>query len=831
MRKYHQQQILELIKTIKTAQAAKQYGECQEAALSVCDFVDSLKGEGTKTVALLENYCELLFKAYNGEIGEKFLRKHMNKIENSVRHELKPNRIEVVFISHKASMSDSIASVYHAAKADPRCDAYWMPVPYYDRKSGGTMGAMHYEGPEHYHFDTVDWRSYDIEARCPDIIFTFNAYDDQNFVTSIHSDFYNSRLRDLTDMLVYVPYFTSFDYDLVNYPEHFASVSACIFAHKVMLQSEAMRNFYVRIFKAQYGNQFGRPEDKFIALGSPKFDAAINAREEDYVLPVDWIKIVEGKKVILYNTTVGSILKGNEQYLKKLRSVLDFFRKQKDVALWWRPHPLTEATYDTMRPILLAEYEKIVSEYKREGWGIFDDSVLLQRAIAYSDAYYGDGGSSLVLTFGITGKPVMLQNASILSFEESRGPAYVSPFLEDNTHFWFVSANFNGLFKMDKTSWKPEYMGSFPDTPALKPGSGLYWGMTEYSNHIYFAPTLGKNIASYNKNTGTFKLISFNRAQDKSLGQSNFLGAIQRNDYIFFTPCMYPAIIRFNTRTEELDYYSGWLKEIDKQFEAPVYFTYPLRVDENTFILASFMSNQVLEFNMDTCTSRMLSVGPKGYYYDSICFDGEYYWLTRAQDSSIVKWDAVNGTYKEFFNLYDNGQNVPENVRRQILCVFCGGFVWIVNNLAPWAIKINAETDEILDAPEITPAIIKTKDRVSDIYTFMTLQNLENTVYTYEFGNGAYISYNCETNERREEPIWYSANMIPALPDLNPTQPADCHYTEFSIHGLPEFADYIVHNYNSAANRRQADIFKKSYRTEDKTNGERIYEYCLKQII
>jgi hypothetical protein len=74
------------------------------------------------------------------------------------------------------------------------------------------------------------------------------------------------------------------------------------------------------------------------------------------------------KKVILYNTSVGAILAGGEQYLKKLRLVFETFRDREDVVLWWRPHPLSMTTYESMRPQLAAEYEALVAEYKQNSF-------------------------------------------------------------------------------------------------------------------------------------------------------------------------------------------------------------------------------------------------------------------------------------------------------------------------------------------------------------------------------------------------------------------------------------------------------------------------------
>jgi len=46
--------------------------------------------------------------------------------------------------------------------------------------------------------------------------------------------------------------------------------------------------------------------------------------------------------------------------------------------------------------------------------GIYDDTGDLHRAICYSDAYYGDLSSVIVL-YKNTGKPIMLENFAIVS--------------------------------------------------------------------------------------------------------------------------------------------------------------------------------------------------------------------------------------------------------------------------------------------------------------------------------------------------------------------------------------------------------------------------------
>ena len=101
--------------------------------------------------------------------------------------------------------------------------------------------------------------------------------------------------------------------------------------------------------------------------------------------------------------------------LEKMKEVFRFFEgNQEEIALLWRPHPLIKATIESMRPELWLSYQKIVEQYKKEGWGIYDDTADVDRAMIISDAYYGDY-SSLVPLYQKLKKNVLLQNIDILN--------------------------------------------------------------------------------------------------------------------------------------------------------------------------------------------------------------------------------------------------------------------------------------------------------------------------------------------------------------------------------------------------------------------------------
>ena len=421
MRKREQQQILTLLQTIRDAQAEGAYADCQNGALAVGEYIEGIEGKGTQTVALLEEYCDLLFKVHSGEIGKNQLRNHLVKIENSVRSELRPNKIEVAFFPYKASMADSFETIYLAAKADPQCDAYWVPIPYVDRTAALAYGDMHYEGdlyPEK--FEVTDWREYDVEARHPDIAFIHNPYDDRNYLSTVHQDYYSSALKEKVDFLVYVeygiPYRIHRDPALLTYGE-FTRVSPFLLNSDLVVSYSVFHTERIRLAllnNHHVTSQFTRQQiiDKIVALGSAKFDKVVNSTKEDHALPDDWGNLIGRKKVLLYITSLSDLIKGEEKSLDEIANVIDISSKRNDIVLWWRPHPITVDTLKNMRAGLKDRYATIVAKYKSSGLGIFDDTPDAHRAIAWSDGCLTNF-SSLMFMYLASGKPFTVLSESI----------------------------------------------------------------------------------------------------------------------------------------------------------------------------------------------------------------------------------------------------------------------------------------------------------------------------------------------------------------------------------------------------------------------------------
>lgn len=320
--------------------------ECQEFAISLGENIEKMEGKGHVTISCIEDYCETLFHMFEdvrtNNINEnkiyKTLRKQLIRIENSVNNDIRIKK-EVVFFPYKAAMWDSLESVYLAAKEDPDCDAYCVPIPYYELNSDHSFGKIHYEGREYpKNIEIIDWESYRFEERKPDEIYIHNPYDACNLLTSVHPRFYASNLKKYTNMLVYIPYFIlgevePDDQEAVEGMRHFVQTPGVIFADKVIVQSEKMKQIYVNEYlKFAMENGFGGEhldreyqEQRILGLGSPKVDKVWNTKKEALEIPKEWLKVIQKsdgswKKIIFYNTGITALLGGAEKWVEKIEN-------------------------------------------------------------------------------------------------------------------------------------------------------------------------------------------------------------------------------------------------------------------------------------------------------------------------------------------------------------------------------------------------------------------------------------------------------------------------------------------------------------------------------
>ncbi|MBQ8261052.1 MAG: hypothetical protein IJZ00_02090 [Lachnospiraceae bacterium] len=617
MRNSKKKELIECIKTLQKANGkvlkvtgtarADLLMNCQEVAITVGTEIEKIEGEGTSAVSILEQYCEDIYlMSVGNEQGELVrLQRHAKELlesaSESIEKEIPLSPAEIVFLPYKASMWDALDSVYRAAKKEENCHVVVMPIPYFNISPAGEVLAVEYEGalfPKD--IEITDFRDYNLEAMRPDFIFIHNPYDEYNRVTQVPQQYFSSKLVNYTDHLVYIPYFVS---DGEKVKDAYCQMPAVAYAWRTFVQSDKVRECYIKN---------GAEPKKIVAMGSPKFDMVVKMEQNPPVIPAEWEKALEGRKIFLLNTHLNPIINDAEKTIDKLHQIFELFRERNDVALLWRPHPLSIQTAKSMNPGILGRYLNLVEEFKTLPNGVYDDTPDVHRAIALSDAYIGHG-SSLVTMYGITGKPMYMlsasEDANVRIPESEKYLQFACGAIYDG-YLWMPAERYNSLFKMNMETGKIEFVTFFEGEDMLQ--QKMFHKVILHKDKLFFIPLWGKNVIVYEPKTGNQTVVEVDNGNNRSVVK--FFDATIYNEilYMFFGNC--PRLMCMNVNTYEVKYYTECCDKIEnKEFSwAEIFYT---GIKEgNTVWLGHFSKGLLIEFNLDTLNGKIIYVGQNGVF-------------------------------------------------------------------------------------------------------------------------------------------------------------------------------------------------------------------------
>ena len=834
MRKHIFNQIIEILLTVQDGIEFAMRAEPEEARALLCDCYDATSAISDSLQEKLNSdrfgeYSELLddFKEMLEDLNQCLARaddctnislqieSHLQLIKNKLLNE----KLEIVFMPYSASMWDCMESIWKAAKEDSRCECYVVPIPYYERNTDTSLGKFHYEGslfPQD--IPVVHYENYDISVRKPDIIYIHNPFDGYNLVTSVDPRYYSYELKKHTGMLVYVPYYVTDG----TIPESQIRVSAIQYADKVIVQSERV--------KEQHLNYIS-PE-KIVALGSPKIDKVLECEKHKLVLPDNWKEMILDKKVVLYNISLTALLTYGSKVLDRLRYVFSNFEGRDDVVLLWRPHPLSDNTMSSMRPQLLQEYIQLENEFKTKQIGIFDDTPDVERAIAISDAYLGDGTSSLVHMFGITGKPILIQDLNIdrEPNEEELQSVWFGNAEFDGDYAWFSSGGHNGLCKINLHTGEAEYVAEIPRE--RRDGHLLYSSIVKLENKLLLTPLFGREIAEYDLIEREFKKIPLD-----SVYSSKFLKAVSYKQFVFFTPYMSQVIIKYDTQTGKSKYYTEWLDKLKPyitNLDKPI-FANGICVRDNLLLMAFAQNNLVMEFDMNTGETRVHTVGREGNNYWSMTFDGKDYWLIQNDNKNaetIVRWNYETGKTTEFFD-FPEGFVGEQNNFNEI--VFCGKYLLAFPRFSNMIVKIDITSGRLSEFK--TRLTYKEGERKSNYYSlkcnyyFARLFNDEYIIALSMYDHSL-IKINIKTEEVSKIKIVLNKEDLESYISFGnyynnaDYSTMDYLYTESKYLTIKHLLDHITSD-KYRLNTCQVEAYKRIINNADGTCGQKAHQYII----
>jgi hypothetical protein len=658
---------------------------CQDAAIAVGGALERDSSvDPVRIISLLEEYCEKAFCL--SESQEEIVSRDeiliLDKLTDRVKKLLAglSSPYHVIFMPYKASMWDSLESIWRACKEDERCECHVIPIPYYEFNSDTNRWAYCYDGalfPEEV--PVINYQEYSLEQNRPDVAYIHNPYDDLNLVTRVDPRFYSPELKKYVNKLVYVPYYVTSGFIAQDH------LTLSVYQHMdyMVVQSEYAKSFCKDMFYY----------DRILPFGSPKLDAVIKLCQEGTIIPELWKPLLEGKKVLMLNTSIGCFLQDGSVYLKKIKSLFKSIVKQNQVALIWRPHPLLEATIKSMRPRLLSEYNNLKEYYLENKIGILDETPDISRAVSISDGYIGEEGSSVINLFGAAGKPIFILNNHITDIfsREEKCRVHFTDMLIKEDKAWFTTNRYNALFYMNKSNNQIFYMGRAENQPKWYSAYPFFVGSR---NKFYFSPNFSGRPSVYDISSKTFDLIgtedmkeSARRGLCFSFGKS-----------IFYLPIIDNYLAEYNSETGEWNYHIECIQELSREVDNDVVLgqgmTYRGSVcGEDLWITATY-TNRILRFSMKNRTYAICQIGSKENGYSGIVAEERYLWLAEVNSGEIVRWERRSGKDKTF--CMPDGFSSWTGVMNRKLSHLC------LIDMGKWIVTIPRFTNSMIKLDKIT---------------------------------------------------------------------------------------------------------------------------------
>lgn len=300
-------------------------------------------------------------------------------------------KFKVVFFAELGEKWDSLETVYWAFKKREDCDVSVVIEPIYRAvkdKNGDVKSDIILKdfltplGIEH-----IPFSKYNIEADKPDMVIISQPYEGVTI-----KKFWPENIAKHS-RLVYIPYFTSIANDKFTRDIN-CKISVAYYAWKIIAQSQKIKELY-------HKETFLKGKN-VIVTGLPKWDIANKLDEKIIDVNLEWKRKFKDKKVILLNTHYTSA-----KEIQIYEEFYEYFQNRTDVALLWRPHPMTDTMYKIYYPQLQEKWHELNKNIENSDNMVIDRNTSYIESLKISDAMISHM-SSMITQYFITKKPIYI---------------------------------------------------------------------------------------------------------------------------------------------------------------------------------------------------------------------------------------------------------------------------------------------------------------------------------------------------------------------------------------------------------------------------------------
>ncbi|MCR4960923.1 MAG: LicD family protein [Lachnospiraceae bacterium] len=376
----------------------------QQLAIKAGEAIENIYGEGTQTVALLEEFCENIY-----ELAEKL---NVNKINpnDSMRitglsvtilqsfTALKERNI-TVFFPFSAKHWKGMKDIYEQCKQDTHRYVIVVPIPYYDKTFSGKLLNERYDIDDYPpNIDCRDFRKIAFSHFDIDTAVIQNGYDEFNASVSVHPFFYARNIKKRAGKLIYIPFFSMAECDLsdektsVNLP-YFAVIPGTVCADEIILENEQVRDKYIEALDAAAGLGFHNVWNEKVTIRTTESISDVSCNN---------------RKCILFSISISDIFLHKDAAISKLKSVLELFKNESDtLEVLWQEDTCFFDSLDKIDHAISEKVKAIVNDFSSWESGNYIEQDNGTDTVRSVNAFYGSAGYLMNLSVR-AGIPVMM---------------------------------------------------------------------------------------------------------------------------------------------------------------------------------------------------------------------------------------------------------------------------------------------------------------------------------------------------------------------------------------------------------------------------------------
>jgi len=339
----------------------------------------------------------------------------------------------------------------------------------------------------------------------------------------------------------------------------------------------------------------------------------------------------------------------------------------------------------------------IVKEYKDASWGIYDDTADLDRAIAISDAYYGDR-SSVVQLCKKVGMPVMIQNP-LLSLNRN---IVFNNFIIDSENIYAVTLFANLMLKINLATKKINFVKSFD----IETSYQMFYDGMIVDSVIWFVPFFSDKIAVYNILDDTINYIALPNEINNYTDYAKFGVSFVYDKKIYMFGYMIPYILIIDCGTRFIQLIN--LTDRDNSILEKVYFRDAYVIIDDKAYLPMQQSEKILMIDLITLDFKFIDIIYNNHStlkgYTCIDFYGDVF--------SLYNWLGEKVLLDKSFNFIkiENAEEVSD-----------------INRLNPYQLVIN-NNNSFIKIPYYRTELVYENNNISET------KILEKNIYEYNNG-------------------------------------------------------------------------------------------------